>query len=98
MDTDTDTNPYIELGWTNNVENCQIPMNRSHMLSDNSFDVPWDMLRAGQILERMKLTQSGIIGDGDYTVIHCGKWFWIEFKEEKYLTWFLLLWEPSKID
>ena len=88
-------NPYCNLGWKNNVKNCQIPMNRSHMLSESSYDAPWDMLRAGQILGRMKLNHSHIIGDDDYTVNHCGKWYWVEFKEEKYLGWFLLIWEKS---
>lgn len=83
---------YNELGWNNNVKNCHIPTNRSHMLSDSSYSAPWAMWRAGTVLGQMKLNPTSDSDEGDYNLHRCGKWIWVEFEEEKYLSWFLLLW------
>lgn len=82
------TASYIELGWENNIRNCNIPTERSHMISDNDHGAPWITLRLGHVLEQMDLKMTI-----DYTVNRCGKWIWIEFRKQKHLSWFLLLWE-----
>lgn len=80
-------NSYMKLGWDNNVENCNIPIERSIMISDEMHGGAWEALEAGYLLSDLKIEKekAGLHG--------CGKWIWIQFDNVSDAVAFKLLWE-----
>lgn len=77
---------YMRLGWDNNVWNCNIPIERSVMISDSLDENEYDILQAGIILGELGVAES------QREVRSCGKWWWIEFTEEEIALAFKLKW------
>ena len=86
MDIDSDYyDDEEELDWDYNVKNCNVPVERSVMISELIFDAEWVALEAGVILGKLDIKE--------YDLHHCGKWYWIEFKNEEDAVAFKLKWE-----
>ena len=77
---------YMRLGWDNNVWNCNIPIERSVMISDSLDENEYDILQAGIILGELG------VAEGQHEMHSCGKWWWIEFTEEEIALAFKLKW------
>ncbi len=75
---------YMEQGWDYNVKNCDIPVERSVMISENAYDAEWCALEAGIII--------GSLNISGYDMHYCGKWHWIEFEKEEDAVAFKLKW------
>lgn len=78
--------PYMEMGWDNNVKNCNIDLERSIMISDDKYYSTYDALHAGVILGNLN------IEDDQYQFHHCGKWYWIKFFDKADAMAFKLNW------
>ncbi len=80
---DLTAEPYT---WEKNVKNCHVDVERSVIITENIFDAPFQTLDAGAMLGNLGLTND------QYALHHCGKWFWIEFKDKEIAMAFKLRW------
>lgn len=85
-DDDLDGDLILEGDWDYNVKNCSVPVERSVMISCDSFNnTEWIALEAGVILGKLNITE--------YNLHRCGKWRWLEFVKEEDAVAFKLMWE-----
>lgn len=77
---------YMQKGWNNNVRNCNIPIDRSIMVSDNQYEYEWDLIAAGVLIGKLGLNEN------KYCFHACGKWWWIQFDNIEDAIAFKLLW------
>lgn len=77
---------YMKLGWDNNVQNCNINLEKSIMISDDAHRAMYDTMKAGIILGNLN------IEDDQYQLCLCGKWYWLEFNNEEDAVAFKLKW------
>ena len=78
---------YWQKGWDNNVENCNIDVLRSVMISDDLNNAEYNALQAGHLLGKLNIEVD------DAEMHSCGKWHWLVFKDESMAVAFKLLWE-----
>lgn len=76
---------YEQQTWDYNIKNCNIPIERSIMISEDKFNAGGHALEAGTILGNLNITE--------YEMHHCGKWYWLEFEKEEDAMAFKLKWE-----
>ena len=77
---------YMKMGWDNNVKNCDVPVERSVMISDDPYDSDYLILEAG-----ITLGELGISSE-QARMHHCGKWHWFEFDDKETAMAFKLKW------
>lgn len=78
---------YMKQGWEYNVKNCNIPVERSIMVSDQLEDHSWDAIEVGYLLSELgiKKEKAGLYG--------CGCWIWLQFDDVSDAVAFKLSWE-----
>ena len=77
---------YMKQGWDNNVKNCNIPVRRSVMISDDQYSPEYNLLDTGVILGELGFAKD------EYAMKGCGKWWCLEFKDEETALAFKLKW------
>lgn len=78
---------YMKQNWEYNVKNCNIPVERSVMVCDQTEDYPWAGLAAGFLLSDLKIEKEKL------ELYRCGRWIWIQFENISDAVAFKLLWD-----
>lgn len=78
---------YMKQNWKYNVKNCNIPVERSVMVSDRIDAHIWLAQDAGYLLSELKIKK-------EKAGLHeCGRWIWLQFDNVADAVAFKLLWE-----
>lgn len=72
--------------WEDNVKNCRVDVKYSVIVTGDEFDSDYHTLAAGVVLGNLN------IADDQYDMHHCGRWFWLVFKDMETAMAFKLKW------